>query len=412
MRGSLSVFTEILRLQIWVVPALSAILAGVAALLVVWLEETTTSLGLAIDVEPVSARALLSAVSSAMISFTGLVFTVTMLVLQLASSQLSPRVMRTFLRDRFNQSVLGLFVATFIFSLLMLASVKDDFVPQLGVIASIGLVLAAVLAFVAYIDHMAHAIRPTSVIGAIAAETRDAIDRNYAALDDAEVDAEADPQAPPERVDDAEAGRTIRWARASGYIQAIDEERLLEHAAGQGDRLRLLAGIGEYIVRDAPILALDDGDGAADTVAAEGLSDAIRVGPERTMSQDPGFGFRQLVDVALRALSPSLNDPTTANQVIDQLHDLLRHLLTREIAAPRRVRNEAGASIVIPAPDWDAFVVSAVDEIHDASASMPQVRTHLRAMLASLTDAASPGRQPAVRRALARFDSDSASERA
>ena len=128
------------------------------------------------------------------------------------------------------------------------------------------------------------------------------------------------------------------------------------------------------------------------------------------MSQDPGFGFRQLVDVALRALSPSLNDPTTANQVIDQLHDLLRHLLTREIAAPRRVRNEAGASIVIPAPDWDAFVVSAVDEIHHASASMPQVRAHLRAMLASLTDDASGGRQPAVRRALARFDSVSASD--
>ena len=279
MRGSLSVFTEILRLQIWVVPALSAILAGVAALLVVWLEETSTSLGLAIDIEPVSARALLSAVSSAMISFTGLVFTVTMLVLQLASSQLSPRVMRTFLRDRFNQSVLGLFVATFIFSLLMLASVKDDFVPQLGVIASIGLVLAAVLTFVAYIDHMAHAIRPTSVIGAIAAETRDAIDRNYAALDDAEVDAEEGPQDQPEPGDDAETGQAVRWAQASGYIQAIDEERLLEHAAGQGRRVRLLAGIGDYIVRGAPILTVHDGEGVADTVAAEGLADAIRVGP-------------------------------------------------------------------------------------------------------------------------------------
>lgn len=406
MRGSLSVFTEILRLQIWVVPALSAILAGVAALSVVWLEDATTSLGLAIDIEPVSARALLSAVSSAMISFTGLVFTVTMLVLQLASSQLSPRVMRTFLRDRFNQSVLGLFVATFIFSLLMLASVKDDFVPQLGVIASIGLVLAAVLAFVAYIDHMAHAIRPTSVIGAIAAETRDAIDRNYAALDDAE----EGPQDQPEPGDDAETGRAVRWARASGYIQAIDEERLLQHAAGQGRRVRLLAGIGDYIVRGAPIFTVHDGEGVADTVVSEGLADAIRVGPERTMSQDPGFGFRQLVDVALRALSPSLNDPTTANQVIDQLHDLLRHLLTREVSAPRRVRNEAGASIVIPAPDWDAFVVSAVDEIHHASASMPQVRAHLRAMLASLTDDASGGRQPAVRRALARFDGVSASD--
>ncbi len=404
MRGSFSVLAEILRLQIWVVPALSAVVAALGAFVVVWIEETTDTLGLPLEFDAVSARSLLSAVSTAMISFTGLVFSVTMLVLQLASSQLSPRVMRTFLRDRFNQSVLGLFVATFVFALLTLAAVTSDFVPKLGVVVTVVLVLAAVFAFVAYIDHMAHAIRPTSVIRSIAAETRAAIDRNYEEIadrDDSPVEAwagagDADHEAP-----------TIRWAQDSGYIQVIDEERLLEYAADYGHTLELTVGLGEYLVRDAPMLRLHGATDAFDTVAGEGLADAIRVGPERTMSQDPEFGFRQLVDIALRALSPSLNDPTTANQVIDQLHDLLRHLLTRDISSPRRVRRDGHAAIVIPTPDWDAFLHAAVDEIHDASASLPQVRARLRSVLEALAQDVEPSRLPAIRRALTIFDTGS-----
>ena len=218
-----------------------------------------------------------------MISFTGLVFSVTMLVLQLASSQLSPRVMRTFLRDRFNQSVLGLFVATFVFALLTLAAVKSDFVPQLGVIVTVVLVLAAVFAFVAYIDHMAHAIRPTSVIRSIATETRAAIDRNYDEL------TSTDGAVPPEPAEGGDAdpdAPTVRWAQDSGYIQAIDEDRLLEYAATHGRTLELTVGPGEYLVHDAPIVRLYGATDALETVADEGLADAIRVGPERTMSQD------------------------------------------------------------------------------------------------------------------------------
>ncbi len=400
MRASFSVLSEILRLQIWVVPALSAVAAAVGAMIVVGIEERMGSLRLPIEVDAVSARSLLSAVSSAMISFTGLVFSVTMLVLQLASSQLSPRVMRTFLRDRFNQSVLGLFVATFVFALLTLATVTSDFVPQLGVIVTVILVLAAVFAFVAYIDHMAHAIRPTSVIHSIAAETREAIDRNYDELttvDDAPRPVWAEEGDPD---DDAP---TIRWAQESGYIQAIDEKRLLEYA-GSGLTLELTLGLGEYLVRGAPMLRSHGAVDASDTVAGESLGDAVRVGPERTMSQDPEFGFRQLVDVALRALSPSLNDPTTANQVIDQLHDLLRHLLTRKIDSPRLVRADGRVVIVIPAPDWDAFVHASVDEIHDASASLPQVRSRLRSVLEALAQDAEPSRLPPIRRALTAFD--------
>ena len=152
----------------------------IAALVIVWVERAAGSSAVLLDVDAVSARAVLSAISGAMISFTALVFSVTMLVLQQASSMLSPRVTRTFLRDRFNQAVLGLFVATFVFALLTLASVRDSDVPQLGVMVALALVLVAVLAFVSYIDHMAHAIRPTSVIEAIARETSAVIESIYA----------------------------------------------------------------------------------------------------------------------------------------------------------------------------------------------------------------------------------------
>ena len=179
MRASSAVLLEILRVQLWVVPAIAALLAAAFAVLLAGFDSATGSLGLPLDIDADSARAVLSAISGAMISFTALVFSVTMLVLQTASTQLSPRVVRTFLRDRFNQVVMGLFVATFVFSLLMSTAVSEAHVPQLGVLAAVGLVLVAVMAFVVYIDHMAHDIRPTSVIESITDETRAVIERVY-----------------------------------------------------------------------------------------------------------------------------------------------------------------------------------------------------------------------------------------
>ena len=166
-------------MQLWVVPAIAALLAAACAVLLAGFDRATGSLGLPLDIDADSARAVLSAISGAMISFTALVFSVTMLVLQTASTQLSRRVVRTFLRDRFNQVVMGLFVATFVFSLLMSTAVSEAHVPQLGVLVAVGLVLVAVMAFVVYIDHMAHDIRPTSVIVSITGETRAVIERVY-----------------------------------------------------------------------------------------------------------------------------------------------------------------------------------------------------------------------------------------
>lgn len=399
MRATSAVLLELLRTQVWVVPSIAALLAAASAVVLVWFDAATGSLGLPVAIDADSARAVLSAISGAMISFTALVFSITMLVLQSASTQLSPRVMRTFLRDRFNQGVLGLFVATFVFSLLVLTFVTVEQVPRLGVLVAVGLVLLAVLAFVTYIDHMAKSIRPTSVIESISAETRSVIEHVY-----------------PDRIEDAAEGTVevaddaraealeVVWSGGPGYVQSFDRAGLLEFAGEQGAAVELKVGIGSFLVRGQPLLSVL-GRGSDSMTAAElGLGEQFRLGPERTMAEDPEFGFRQLVDVALRALSPSLNDPSTASQVIDRLHELLRELQPRDIASPLVLREGQGPSVTIPAPDWDTYVRLATSEIGAASRTMPQVRRHLSAVLDSLLPDATAERQAALRRAQAGLD--------
>lgn len=405
MRAAVGVLPELLRVQLWVVPSLAALIAALAALLLIFIDRHFNAFGLPLEISTESARAVLTSISGAMISFTALVFSVTMLVLQMASTQLSPRVARSFLRDRFNQAVLGLFVATFVFSLLLLASINRDTVPQLGVLGAILLVLAAVLGFVAYLDHMAHAIRPTSVMDSITAETREVIDARYPAADeDADPSIATDEPGPGEPLVRARVGRgndtVVAWSHGSGYVQAIADDALLGFAAREGYDVAMEVGIGHFLAPGMALLRVADGRARSIVADSAGLDGAIRLGAERTMSQDPEFGFRQLVDVALRALSPSLNDPTTATQVIDRLFELLRHLQTRVIEAPRIVTGDDDRSISIPAPDWEAFLDLSVAQIITACQPLPSVMAHLRKALGELREAVGPRHAAAISRVL------------
>ncbi len=403
MRATGSVLREVLRARLWVVPSLAALLAALAALGLVRVDLATDSLGLGLAIGPDSARALLSTIAGAMISFTALVFTITMLVLQSASTQLSPRVVRTFLRDRFNQAVLGLFVATFVYSLLVLAAVGESDVPQVSVISAVGLVLVAVLAFVSYIDHMAHDIRPSSVIESIAAEAHAVIERVYPEMHEGEVILTAQ-HAQAEHAD----GRSLQWSGSAGYVQSFDLDRLLALAEAHGADVELHVGTGEFLVHGQPLLSvMTQLTGATPDTDVEAL---VRLGPERTMSEDPAFGLRLLVDVALRALSPSLNDPSTAIQAIDRLHELLSLLQVRRIPSPLVRQTDSGASVVMPTPDWDAYVRLATSELGLACQALPQVRRHLQDMIGALLREADPARQPALRRAQTEIDAARAAE--
>lgn len=388
----LSALIEDLRSRLWFVPGLFALGAAVAAVVMVSIDRTLgpdATGPFVFGGGPESARSILSTIAAAMLSFTGLVFSVTMLVLQLASSQLSPRVTRTFLRDRKNQVVLGVFVATFVYALLVLREVRSEvgvaFVPSIAVWWAFALLLASIAAFIYYIDHMAHAMRASSVIASVAAETRDAIERCFPDP----VGSEPDAAMPVPAV-----SATVLSGGRPGVLQAIDVAALTRLARSAGVVLETVVPVGASVPGDAPLVRVR-GEGSID---ADAVRRAHSTGDERTMDQDPAFGFRQLVDIATRALSPGINDPTTASQVIDQLHDLLRRLGLRRIPGAQRVDDQGQLWTIFVGPDWDAFVSLACDEIRAFGVESTQVVAALRRMLDDLEAVVPEGRRPVVRR--------------
>lgn len=344
---------------------------------------------------PEGARALLAAIITSMITFTGLVFSITIVVMQLTSSQFSPRVLRTFVRDRFNQHALGVFVATFVYALVVLRAVRgtaqvDPFVPQLATTAAFGFVLASVAVFLGYIHHIAQSIRVATIIHKIGEDTRKLLERRYPP--------DADPAT---RMKLPTGQRTRVPAKKPGVVQEIDDEALLGLAARHHVMIHLLRAVGEFVPAGAPLLDIY----GEDPPQVDRLLAAIRCGRERSLDQDVGFGFRQLVDIADRALSPGVNDPTTAVQALDQLHDLLRRIATRPLPPRERVSDNGHGAVLVPQPGFADFLGLAVDEISHWGADAERVRYRLRVMLEDLHDVARSEHRPCLAQALAQYES-------
>lgn len=380
----------------WVLPL---VCAGVAAALALGLSTVDESLDTSVRWPllfaggPEGARSLLAAIITSMISFTGLVFSITIVVLQLTSSQFSPRVLRTFLRDRFNQLTLGIFVATFVYALVVLRAVRgtsqvDPFVPQLAVTVAFGFVLASVAVFLAYINHIAQSIRAATIISRIAAETRELLERRH-------------PKDGAEVVAGVPRGGEVRRVAAAepGVIQRVDVEALGRVAAQHNVTVQLLRAVGEFVPAGAPLL---DVYGSGQPEARQ-LLRAVLLGRERSMDEDVGFGLRQLVDIAERALSPGVNDPTTAVQVLDQLHDLLRRMATRRLV-PRQGTGEDGRVLVdVPQPAFGQYLGLAVDEIAHWGRDDQRVRRRVGVLLRDLHHAALEEHRADLAHALIRY---------
>lgn len=382
-----------LRDRFWALPlAIALAAAGLAITLTVVDQELFGSLPLLFSGGPEGARALLAAIITSMISFTGLVFSITVVVLQLTSSQFSPRVLNTFLHDRFTQVALGVFVATFVFAFVVLRTVRgtaetDSFVPATAVTTAVALVFVSVLVFLRYIHHITQSIRASTIINRIAADTRTLIVRRYP--HDADAPAGGVPAAGPVHRVPAAAG---------GVVQSVRDDRLADTAAEHRCSIRLVPAIGEFLPAGATLFEVT----GEQPPNGDELYAAVVLNEERTLDQDVGFGLRQLVDIALRALSPSLNDPTTAVQVIDQLHDLLRCLATRPLPPRRRVA-EGVLLLTVPEAGFGDLLAVAVDEIARVAADDPRIRSRLHRMLLDLADIARPEHQAAVARMLPAF---------
>jgi uncharacterized membrane protein len=326
-----------------------------------------------------------------MITFTGLV-SITIVVLQLTSSQFSPRVLRTFLRDRQTQLSLGVFVATFVDAVVVLRTVDSTdgarFLPAIATTVGVLLLLLSVGVFVAYIHHIATAIQVSSLVRAVGDETRSTIERRV------QVDG-------PQRTAPTPVGgaTSVVVSPSYGVVTAVDE-RTLVAAAREGDAVLVLrVALGQFVPEGAPVL--DVHVGPIDGRAAAGC---VRLGKDRTMEHDVTFGFRQLVDVAERALSPGINDPTTAVQALDELHDLLRRLATRPLPDGVHRDGDDLVRLLVPAPRFEDFLTLGLEEIEQYGADSVQVQRRIDAPLADLAAAAPPAHRSAVLAAQTRRD--------
>lgn len=352
---------------------------------------------------PEGARAVLTSVASSIMTVTGVVFSVTVLVLQLASQQFSPRVLRTFLGDRATQTSLAVLVGTFVYSLLTLRSVRGasdgvaEFVPSLSVWVAVVLAGASIGMFVFFIHHVSQSIRAVNVLGLIGAETRAALTRMYPE----NVGEDADP-VDAQRPAGAPSLLVLHEGR-SGVITAASEDRIWEAASAAGVTVGLRPMIGDFVPEGSVLFEVW---GDATRVNSKELAAAVAVGRERTLSQDPAFGFRGIVDIAERALSPSTNDPTTAVQALDQLHDLLRRLAVRRFPAPARTDRTGRVRVILPRPDFDSYVRLSLDEIRFYGAGSVQIVRRLRFLLEDLLAVAPPSRRAELRRQLHALDGE------
>ncbi len=333
------------------------------------------------------ARTLLGAVASSTIGVAGTVFSITIASLTLASSQMGPRLLDNFTRDRGVQAVLGLYLGAFAYALMVLRAVRSadeqPFVPHLAVTVAIALAFACVAALVFFVNHMAGRINVDTVVHLVHQDLREAARRLTA----------AEPGAPPETGVPWPA--TVRVAHpGQGYLQQLDDADLADWAQARGVRLRLSVRPGDYVFPGVPVL---EASGPAEGLEGA-LAHATALGPKRVGVGDLEFGVRQLVDVGVRALSPGINDPQTAVAVLDRLGAVLCGLAPRHLPTGVSV---CGGEVVLsrPAVTYDGLADAMFATLRQNAEESPAVLIRLMEVLTAVALAdASPHRRATLRR--------------
>lgn len=351
------------RYSFWFLPALDVLAAVVLALVLIeadgWFSPGTFErwprlFGSGAE----GARGLLTTVASSMITVAGVVFSITLVALSLASSQYTSRVLRNFLSDRVTQSVLGAFVGIFAYCLVVLRTIRGgdegQFVPSVAVLAGLLLGFVGIGVLIYFIHHISTSIQASHILAAATAETLRTVDNLFPEGVGDEGAAGA-----PETVDAGGTWHAVAAVR-TGYVQSLDTSGLLAFASERRTVVRMERRVGQFVIEGQPLAAvLDTAPSDDDLRRLRGL---YAVGRQRTVEQDAAFGVRQIVDVALKALSPGVNDTTTAVMCIDHLTAILARLSNRRIES--RYRSQDGALRVITrGPTYADLVAEAFDQI-------------------------------------------------
>ncbi len=313
-------------------------------------------------------RQMLSTLAGSMMTVMGITFSMTLLALTLASSQYTSRILRNFMRSRITQFTLGVFAGTFVYCLIVLRTIRgtggvDEFVPSLAVFFAFIMSLGGVGVLIYFIHHIALSIQASSIIASVAKETNASIDR----LLPKELDQGSDEDEGQNRGLESLDERS--WypvpAAVSGYIQSVNNAALMNLARDNRTILRMEHGIGAFVVQNTALVSLAL-TYPPDQQTIDALNAAYSIGRHRTVDQDPAFGIRQIVDMAIKALSPGVNDTSTAVMCVDYLTSILARLAGRQFPSVHCYQGETLRVIAI-VPSFEGLLAEAFDQIRSSA---------------------------------------------
>lgn len=403
-RSAITVRWNDLQDRLWFIPSLMTIAAAILALVMIQIDrnvigqrrpESNWLFGAGAS----GAREVLSAIAGTMITVTGLVFSITVVALQLASSQFTPRVLRSFTGDRGNQLVLGMFIATFTYALLVLRTVRDSsdrpgavaFVPSASVTVAIVLTGCSVGFLIYYVSHAADSMRASVIIDRATQDTLGVVRQQYPSDDSSSSNA-AGMHAADQSTHDAIDIRTTR----SGFLQHFNEDHVLGAVQEDDLSVALVIATGQFLHRGAVVARAWPAERIDRDELTRRVDQALVLGSERTLHADVEFGIRQLADIAVKALSPGINDPTTSTICIDRLAEILVAIADRPNQPSVRHGKDGRGTVIRPTLSWAEAVHSAFEEIRHYGSGDPMVRCHLERTMDRLIDVVPGGRIPAL----------------
>jgi uncharacterized membrane protein len=386
--------------SLWVVPFMALLVEQVIVRLTgaasAWLADNglmdpaTALLGLTVS----GARSLFETIVTLTLSFIVFTFGSLLVAVQVAGGQYTPRVIATiFLSNNIVRACVGLFVVTLFFALRTLVQMNDA-VDQLNAAVTMLLGILSVVAFLFLIDYAARMLRPVSIVANVGNLGLDVIRSVYP-------DNTKRPRRKGRRSVRQAPARTVVNTGSSGVVLAVRTGQLVALARNADGLIEVVPQVGDFLAADEPLFRLY---GGASAVRDADLRETIAIGVERTMDQDPSFAFRILVDIAIKALSAAINDPTTAVLAIDQLHRLLRRVGLQDLRGERLDDHQGTARLVLRTPNWEDYVHLSCTEIRHCGVGSIQIVRRMRAMLENLIQTLPPHRHAELRQQLALLD--------
>lgn len=416
MRARLLKQWDRLRASFWFLPAIMAVAAALLASSAVSLDERAEDhawmqwewlYGGGAE----GASAVLQTIAGSMITIAGVVFSMTLVALTLASAQFGPRLLRNFMSDKSNQLVLGTFIATFIYCLLVMRTVRREdeaaFVPHFSVTLAVVFALVSMAVLIYFIHHVSVSIQADEVVARVAKELDAGVDRLFPE----QIGTPPSPLREEEQAQFAQAlsqkSRLVA-ARQDGYLQFIDAEALMDLAAEHDLVMRIEQRPGQYATRGNPLVLVAPANRAT-TEVVDSIAGSLMTGNQRTPAQDVEFGFSQLAEIAVRALSPGVNDPFTAMRCLDRLGSALYRLAQRTGPSPYRRDKHDRLRIWAPPVTFALIMDASLDPVRQYAASSAAVTVKMLEVLGLIARAVTRADDMQAIRRQARLIGDGAS---